>query len=51
MYNLMDEVFVLLYVLIDIGDGEFDMNVLISNNVYIFFIVLDLLCYDIVFQE
>lgn len=42
MYNSMDEVPVSLHASIDTGDGEFDMNALISNNAHILFIVLGL---------
>ncbi|MEX8813832.1 hypothetical protein AB8E22_19505, partial [Salmonella enterica] len=38
MYNSMDEVPVSLHASIDTGDGEFDMNALISNNAHILFI-------------
>lgn len=41
MYNSMDEVPVSLHASIDTGDGEFNMNTLISNNAHILFIVLD----------
>ncbi|ENJ1840343.1 STM4013/SEN3800 family hydrolase [Salmonella enterica] len=51
MYNSMDEVPVSLHASIDTGDGEFDMNTLISNNAHILFIVLDSLRYDIALQE
>ncbi|EDI2640799.1 hypothetical protein CDG34_14470, partial [Salmonella enterica subsp. enterica serovar Kentucky] len=51
MYNSMDEVPVSLHASIDTGDGEFDMNALISNNAHILFIVLDSLRYDIALQE
>ncbi len=51
MYNSMDEVPVSLHASIDTGDGELDMNALISNNAHILFIVLDSLRYDIALQE
>lgn len=50
MYNSMDEVPVSLHASIDTGDGELDMNALISNNAHILFIVLDSLRYDIALQ-
>ncbi len=37
MYNSMDEVPASLHASIDTGDGEFDMNALISNNTHIVF--------------